>query len=723
MDNMGREMWLLQQGSHSAGRSLPDAVARLVEAVTVDFAEARAAIKHQALAAAARGEVVTNLELVLPADAADAGERYLAALDEADRYARSARLLTLAAPTAHRVFRCWYVRSLTEQLRAAARGQRPPEPEPIAAVFGDEVDRLSQLENAALRLELLQRTNTALAAQTGAENMAAVVVSAAADYVGVESARVYLVTDHGTLRSAAWYSSEPTDPDLYAEIPLDADLPGAEVARSRQPIVMRSLREVYARFPQMEGYYPHERSLHIVPVATTEHALGVLGIAFKGGELGQETELQFVNALASALAQALERGHLARSDREANETISFLSDATHIMVSARDPSEVLDRLVRLAVPRLGDWCTVYLADSGALRRVAMAIDAFPELTEKLLSQPMLLDVDNPHTRAFHTGRPQPIASGVGQVLTRIYPDIDFASLGGDETSSGLVVPISLREEIIAIIALAFLGSGRRFTPRVEDTLAGLASRTAIALDNARNWAAQGQQMQSLVGVLLPPLPPDVPGFEFAARYLPAGGDVAGDWWEADPLADGSVLVGLGDAAGHGVDAVSLMLELRHGARALGAVETSPAALLSDLNRRLAGIDSGFATAIYGRLTPSSGRLRWASAGHVPPLLIRPDGNAHTLRQTPGPPLGTPRTRPDTDLELTLSPGETLVLYSDGVVERRNDSLDQGIARLAETATSHARADVNQLADAIVNDHCNHPVDDCCLLLIRRHRPA
>jgi serine phosphatase RsbU (regulator of sigma subunit) len=223
----------------------------------------------------------------------------------------------------------------------------------------------------------------------------------------------------------------------------------------------------------------------------------------------------------------------------------------------------------------------------------------------------------------------------------------------------------------------------------------------------------------LVASLLPPVPPDVPELTFAARYLPAAGDVAGDWWEADVMPDGTILVGLGDAAGHGIDAVSQMCELRHGARALAAVEASPSYLLADLNRRLAGVDAGFATAVYGRLDPATGQLRWASAGHVPPLLVGPDGMVSVLDDERWPALGTPPRAPGPDRHLVLEPGGTLILYSDGVVERRQDDLEAGIARLVATVEANHRASAQHLADRIITDVGPDPIDDCCVLLIRR----
>lgn len=307
IDNVVREMSLLQRGSLSNDRPLPPSVLQLVDTVTVDFAEARTEIKRQALAAADRGESITNLELHLTAEAAEAGERYLAALDEADRYARSARLLTLAAPTSHRVFRGWYVRSIIEGLRALTRGEQTVEPEPFAVVLADEVDRVSRDEGLAVRLDVLQKVNTRLAASTTAEEMAAVVVEEGARPPGIESARVFLATGHGTLRSVAWHGARGQTPDPYDEFSVDADLPGAEVARTRVPIFMKSLREIYDRFPELEGYYPEERCVHIFPVAVENRTLGLLAMTFLGSPVAQDHELQFVGALSAALAQGVAR--------------------------------------------------------------------------------------------------------------------------------------------------------------------------------------------------------------------------------------------------------------------------------------------------------------------------------------------------------------------------------------------------------------------------------
>ncbi|MCA1710607.1 MAG: SpoIIE family protein phosphatase [Actinobacteria bacterium] len=148
IDNVVREM-MLASGEQRGGAAVAPEMRSLIQTVTEDFAEARANIKRQALDAAAMGSAFTDLALTLPLTAAEAGERYLAALDEADRYARDARLLTVAAPASHRAFRRWYVQGLVDQLRAVSRGEEPPLPPLFPQVLADEVNRLAATPPAA----------------------------------------------------------------------------------------------------------------------------------------------------------------------------------------------------------------------------------------------------------------------------------------------------------------------------------------------------------------------------------------------------------------------------------------------------------------------------------------------------------------------------------------------------------------------------------------------
>ena len=151
VDNVVRELTLLRGGEKSKGSTLPPPMAKLVQAATDEFADARAEIKRQALTAAAQGAPTTDLELQLPLSYADAAERYLSAMEEADRYAKEARLLTLAPPLSHQAFRRWYVRALVDQLRALGAGRVPDPPEPLPTVLAALVDELEEALRATGR--------------------------------------------------------------------------------------------------------------------------------------------------------------------------------------------------------------------------------------------------------------------------------------------------------------------------------------------------------------------------------------------------------------------------------------------------------------------------------------------------------------------------------------------------------------------------------------------
>jgi GAF domain-containing protein len=717
VDNVVRELMLMREGEVSSGVPLAPELAVLIRTVTMDFADARSEIKRQ-VAAAARGDLLTDLELHLSPAAADAGERYLVALDEADRYARSAHLLTLAAPPVHRIFRRWYVQSLVDQLRLLSRGESPPPPQPFQAVLTEEVTNLAEQAAATTRLQLLQKVTAELADAHSTKEMGRIVTHNAVDYLGAKSARVRLLTSYGTLRTVAGAGAETGEGAPYAEYPVDGDLPGAEALRTRRRVYIRSLKETFDRVPDLDGVYRAGRSAHAIPLVVGDQALGVLSLTFLSGELINEPEVAVLEALADALAQAIKRAELAISDMATRESLRFLAEATEILVSSREPTEVMERLVDLAVPRLGDWCTVYMVDGSALRREAMAVAGHPELVEQLKATSLSLDADTPQTRTFRSGQPEWMDREVDHLLADLYPEADPGVLGSPHRRSGLSVPIELRGERIGVIALSFF-DGRPVTPTMVETLTGLGARAAIAYDNVGRWSAQRDVVGALVRALLPEQPPSVPGVTFAARYLPASGDIAGDWWEAQPLGDGTVLVGVGDAAGHGLPAVSQMSQLRQGARAVAMVEGRPASLLGALNRLLDTADSGFAAALYGRLDPASGLLLWASAGHLPPLHIAANGQVAVIDQEPGPPLGSPVPATVVEQHLTLAAGEILLLYTDGVVERRNQPLDEGIRRLARTVAGRATEPLEALADRIMAVHCSEPLDDCSILLPRR----
>ncbi|HUN31773.1 MAG TPA: SpoIIE family protein phosphatase [Trebonia sp.] len=212
-------------------------------------------------------------------------------------------------------------------------------------------------------------------------------------------------------------------------------------------------------------------------------------------------------------------------------------------------------------------------------------------------------------------------------------------------------------------------------------------------------------------------PVEAAGIDVAARYRPASDDhlVGGDWYDATLLPDNSVLLAVGDVAGHGIGAVTGMVALRNCLRGLAVTGAGPDQLLAWLNLAAFHLIGVMATAICAVYDPDTRTLRWARAGHLPPLLIR--NQAATTSPAPrGPMLGV---RPDAVYEeatVSLQLGDALLLFTDGLIERRGQSIDDGLAELRDVASRPAE-DVGQLASRLLASSSSDTGDDTCLVAV------
>jgi serine phosphatase RsbU (regulator of sigma subunit)/anti-sigma regulatory factor (Ser/Thr protein kinase) len=317
IDNVVREFTLAASGSGSG--AVPEELSRLIEVVVYDFAEARDAIKRQALAAARDGHARTRLALQLPSSAADAGERYLAGLEDADSYARAARLLTVESPAPHRLFRRWYVENVIAQLRAAAAGRTPEPVKPFDAVLLDEVQRLAALQRTTSRMARLQQVTAALTRSRTPEDVAGVVVSEGVDALGATGGSLLLPAEDGvhlSVPGAVGYGAELVD--ALREERLDAPLPAATTLRTGEPVWLESQDERDARFPMLQGFEATTVAMCAVPLIVGGRTLGALRFSFDSHRLFDEEERAFVLALAAQTAQTLARAEVYAAERQAS---------------------------------------------------------------------------------------------------------------------------------------------------------------------------------------------------------------------------------------------------------------------------------------------------------------------------------------------------------------------------------------------------------------------
>jgi serine phosphatase RsbU (regulator of sigma subunit) len=208
------------------------------------------------------------------------------------------------------------------------------------------------------------------------------------------------------------------------------------------------------------------------------------------------------------------------------------------------------------------------------------------------------------------------------------------------------------------------------------------------------------------------------GLDVAARYRSAGPGnlVSGDWYDTVLLPSKEVLVAVGDIAGHGLDAVTGMVAVRNGLRGLSVTGAGPATLLGWLNLTACHFSDGtIGTAVCGLYDPVGRSLRWARAGHLPPILVH-DGRARALPLPQGLILGADPDACYTEITTPLQLGDTLLLFTDGLIERRDQPIDDALDSLLQIA-GRPVADIGSYADYVVAEAASNTDDDACLVVV------
>ncbi|WP_225835268.1 PP2C family protein-serine/threonine phosphatase [Streptomyces sp. NK08204] len=290
----------------------------------------------------------------------------------------------------------------------------------------------------------------------------------------------------------------------------------------------------------------------------------------------------------------------------------------------------------------------------------------------------------------------------------------------------LGVAVSVRGEIYGDLYLSERRDGRPFDVHDENIVVALASAAGIAIENVRLLEQVRVGSEQFQRLLLPTLP-DMRPFDAAAIYKPAAEPhhVGGDWYDAILLPDGAVAVVIGDVVGHDLHAAAAMASTRHMLRALlFAMRTPPSAVLAQLDLTLEAItDNPVTTTSLARIEPAgpAWRLHWSTAGHVPPLLITPGGQAEYLFAEPGLPLNvnTEQHRPDHTHPLPRD--AIVVFFTDGLIEHPDRPIDESLNELAELATTHAALPLRDFVQVLADHHPSDGHDDMAVLALRTPR--
>ena len=439
-------------------------------------------------------------------------------------------------------------------------------------------------------------------------------------------------------------------------------------------------------------------------------------------EVGGRTQMIVVGRDVTARARAeAERERLL-------ERAAFLAEASAAFDEVLDEERTLDTLARLSVRDRADTCVILLgASAAAIRRVAtVARDPEDErmLRELVTRYPFADRRSHPLLEVLATGRSRLVEHPDGPDMPA--QDEDHRRLIAHFTiKSTVLVPLRARGRILGVMALGFA--------TVVDTdqvslFEDLGRRAALAIDNARLYEERANVARTLQRSLLPPVLPQVPGVELAARYVAAGegNEVGGDFYDCFPTGDGEWAVVIGDVCGKGAEAAAVTALARYTVRASATLHSErPEVVLHDLNEALirAGPASRFCTVLYVSLSLHGDRVTGcvASGGHPLPLILRADGRVETAGM-PGTLLGIlpdPEIRPQ---QIALRPGDSLILYTDGVIEASPLDHRFGPEHFARCVSDcHGRAPVaiaRHIEDVVLEVQGGKVRDDVAVLVLR-----
>ncbi|HEX3425769.1 MAG TPA: SpoIIE family protein phosphatase [Acidimicrobiales bacterium] len=440
--------------------------------------------------------------------------------------------------------------------------------------------------------------------------------------------------------------------------------------------------------------------------------------------------LTLVEVTEAKRAEA-ERAALLKRAEAAQQRLSILATASSVLTTTMEMDELLNRLTRVLTPSAADWCAILVLGARyEVEHVAVSHRdrrAADELAASLFLTSVDLDHDGPLAHVVRTKQGGTIGpTTIGELLAPF-----LAGRGQSDAArqarldSGVVVPIESRGRLLGVFILAS-DRNRALDDDDLDLAVEIAHRAALAVGNARAFQQEHQIAESLQRALLPTIVPSVPGLELAVRYVAATdrASVGGDWYDVFGFDDGSTGVVVGDVVGHDIGASTSMGQLRSTLRAYAYEDhASPAQTLARIDRRFDSLGLTLASCVFGVIDVDLSTLRWTNAGHPPPVLVR-NGSAAFLDGGAGMLLGVRAGSDLAEAETDLRPGDLLVLYTDGLIERRGESIQMGLDRLGAAAAAVSTEEADVVCDALLAALVppSFTRDDDIAILVARIRP-
>jgi GAF domain-containing protein/anti-sigma regulatory factor (Ser/Thr protein kinase) len=570
-------------------------------------------------------------------------------------------------------------------------------------------------ETASRRTRRLQSITQALATAPTPHDVAEIVVRETIDAVSADAAALFAF-DEGheapELLAEAGMDVTQLDDDLLAHLTDAAQSGTTLVVGAGAPAGFHenAIRSAVAE-AGMSG-------AACVPLSVGSRVLGSLLLCFTAPEQLSAEDTGLVQTLARIGAQVLERSRLFEDEqrlRRRSERIQLMTELLSGSLTQDDVAEVVvDALVQ-GTGADGAALSIVVEDRQLQRKLAWR-GYDEEAQQGWLEIP--LDAPTPGNRALATRTM--LFYETLEAVAEDFP-VAAASMRTAGHESFLFVPLVAGGRTNGLVVTSW---GSRIELAREDRafVETLASQAAQALDRARHFESERTIAETLQRSVLPVSLPRVENVQLAARYLPGTEevDVGGDWFDAILLPNGRLGLAVGDVVGKGVQSAATMAQLRNALRAFALDQMKPSSTISRLNRLAEEMsESAFATVVYAVLDHDTGICRFTSAGHPPPLVVRPDGAAEFVEGGRGLPLGTGAEVRYPQATVALPVGSVVILYTDGLVERRTESIDVGLERLrraAETGPGDPDRLVEHILEELVGSEGRG--DDIAVLAVR-----
>jgi GAF domain-containing protein len=570
-------------------------------------------------------------------------------------------------------------------LRPAVPGIAPARPAASAAQLGQLVQALSQAASADEVARVIADKG-AVAAGAGFANIAVL------DRVAGTAARIYHAP--GMNKDIA---------DRYPAIQPDDSTPLGTVLLSGGEIWLPSLTDTAASYPNLIPDTIGAGAAATASLALTDQqqrVVGALGVAWAQPQAFTDAQKGEIRVVARLAADAMGRALQLEAERAARQRTERLQRMMTALVASASLAEVTASVFQHGLLPFGaSAARLVLTDQqqpdGLVTVNAVGLEE-PALTSW---REVPLSAYSPSRKALNTSAFVYVATPAE--LAAEFPEASLAHASPDQ-QCWAAVPLRSGGRTLGVLTLIFARPHALDEGRDQLALTALGSAVADAVSRAAQHDSDRDLVMSVQRSLLAGTLPELPGVRLGASYLPAAAQygIGGDWYDAVPLADGRIMLIVGDVAGHGLDAAITMGQVRSAARALAPAH-GPSGLLAALDQFMCTtIRDPLATAAAVVIDPAARSMRYCLAGHPPPLLREPDGSVAALAGATGALLGLGiRDRPERVVR--FGPASSLVLFTDGLIERRDEGIDAGLARLAGVLKAAPPPDPAQLCDLLV----------------------